>query len=96
MKVIFNELAGDELSDAECYYNIEHPGSGAEFKKEIKKAIERVRKYPLAFPIVNKEIRTVILHRYPYKILYSIELDHIYIIAIAHQHRRPEYWVGRI
>ena len=27
--------------------------------------------------------------------LYSVESDHIYVIAVAHQHRDPEYWVGR-
>lgn len=27
--------------------------------------------------------------------MYSIEDDHIVIIAVAHQHRNPEYWVDR-
>jgi hypothetical protein len=26
----------------------------------------------------------------------SIEKDHIFIIAVAHCHRRPDYWVDRI
>ncbi len=27
--------------------------------------------------------------------VYSIESDHLFIIAIAHQHRKPDYWVGQ-
>ena len=96
MKVIFNEIAVDELRDAERFYNLEHSGLGSELKEEVKKSIERVRKYPFAFPPVHQEIRAVILHRFSYKLFYSIELDHIYIIAIAHQHRQPEYWVDRM
>ena len=26
---------------------------------------------------------------------YSLEKDHLYIIAIAHQHRKPNYWIDR-
>ncbi len=38
----------------------------------------------------------VIFNEFPYKILYSIEKDHIYIIAVAHQHRKPNYWIDHI
>lgn len=44
---------------------------------------------------VRGEIRRMILSRFPYKLLYSIETDCIYIIAVAHLHRAPDYWVDR-
>lgn len=31
----------------------------------------------------------------PCKILYSIEEDHIFVIAVAHQHRKPDYWMDK-
>lgn len=40
-------------------------------------------------------IRRLILSRFPYKLLYSVEADHIYVIAVAHQHREPNYWTDR-
>jgi len=27
--------------------------------------------------------------------MYSVEEGHILVIEIAHQHRKPDYWVGR-
>jgi hypothetical protein len=36
-----------------------------------------------------------LLHMFPYKLLYSIEKNHVFIIAVAHQHRRPTYWQRR-
>jgi hypothetical protein len=27
--------------------------------------------------------------------LYSIEEGHIFVIAVAHQHRKPDYWIER-
>jgi hypothetical protein len=49
----------------------------------------------LAFPVERGDIRRITLTRFPYKLLYSIEPDCLYVIAIAHQHRKPDYWVGR-
>jgi hypothetical protein len=36
-----------------------------------------------------------LLARFPYSILYRVRADHIRVLAIAHQNRRPFYWRGR-
>ena len=95
MKVIFSEFAKLELEDAFAYYELEHSGLGINFKTEVKKNIERIIKFPQAATIDRGDIRKSLLHKFPYKILYSIESDHIFIIAIAHQHRKPDYWIER-
>ncbi len=95
MHVVFNELARDELNDAIALYELEVKGLGVQFRQEIIDGIKRIFKHPKAWSVERGEIRRYILHKFPYKILYSIEKDHIYIIAIAHQHRRPDYWIER-
>jgi plasmid stabilization system protein ParE len=93
MKVIFTKLAKLELQDAVAYYELELSGLGKRFKEDVKKAILRIVEYPNAWSIERNEVRKCLLHTFPYKILYSIEEDHILIIAVAHQHRKPDYWV---
>ena len=93
MRVIFSTLAKRELENAADYYELEQEGLGRRFKAEIKSAARRIARYPLAWPIERGEIRKCSLQRFPYKMLYSIERDHILVIAVAHQHRRPDYWV---
>ena len=95
MKVIFSKLAKLELEDAIAYYELEHSGLGINFKQEVLKNVERIKKFPLAATLEREEIRKSLLHKFPYKILYSSETDHIFIIALAHQHRKPDYWVER-
>ena len=70
-------------------------GLGLKFKEEVGKAVRRIAEFPTAWSIECGEIRKGLLHMFPYKLLYSIEKDHIFIIAVAHQHRRPTYWQGR-
>ncbi|MEW6103019.1 MAG: type II toxin-antitoxin system RelE/ParE family toxin [bacterium] len=96
MKVIFNEFARYKFEDAIEFYELEYPKLGKRFKEEVKRSIQRIVKYPKAWSIERGEIRRYLIHKFPYKILYSIEKDHIYIIAIAHQHRKPNYWIGRM
>lgn len=95
MKVIFSEYAKLELEDALAFYELEHSGLGINFTKEVRKSIKRITRFPQAASIEIGEIRKSFLHKFPYKILYSIETDHIFIIALAHQHRKPDYWIER-
>ena len=94
MKIQFDELAKAELEDAEEYYELELAGLGAQFKDEIKRGLRRIRDFPEAWTKEKGDIRRYLLHKFPYKILYSIEKNYIYIIAIAHCHRRPNYWMN--
>ena len=95
MRVIFTRIATQELEDAVRFYELEYAGLGRRFKEEVKKAAVRVAEYPKAWSIERGEVRKCLLHRFPYKLLYSVEEDHVLVIAIAHQHRKPDYWVGR-
>jgi plasmid stabilization system protein ParE len=95
MRVIFTRVARQELEDAVRFYEFEYSGLGRRFKEEVRKAALRVAEYPNAWSIERGEIRKCLLHRFPYKLLYSVEEDHILVIAVAHQHRKPDYWVDR-
>jgi len=96
MKVVFDKLAQLELDDATEYYEVESPGLGVRFRDEVKRGIRRICEHPDAWAKEKFDVRRYILHKFPYKVLYSIEDNYIYIIAIAHGHRRPNYWIGRI
>nr|MBF0222740.1 type II toxin-antitoxin system RelE/ParE family toxin [Desulfobulbaceae bacterium] len=95
MKIVFSEYAKMELEDATLFYELEYKGLGQRFKKEIKNAVVRISDYPKAWSIERGDVRKCLLHKFPYKLLYSVEEHHIFIIAIAHQHRKPDYWIDK-
>ena len=95
MRVIFTKIARQELEDTVRYYDLEYSGLGRRFKEEVRKAALRIAEYPEAWSIERGEVRKGLLHKFPYKLMYSVEDDHILVIAVAHQHRKPDYWVGR-
>lgn len=95
MRVIFSKLASKELDDATHYYEIEFEGLGKQFRKEVRKAAKIISEYPEAWSVERGDVRKYLLHKFPYKLLYSIEEDHIFILAVAHLHRKPDYWIER-
>lgn len=95
MRVQFTLLARNELDDSIAYYELQHPGLGVRFKKEVRAAIGRILEFPDSFPAVKGSVRKAFVRAFPYKILFSVERSHLIILAIAHQHRLPDYWVDR-
>jgi len=96
MRVIFSPEASQEFIEAEQYYDRQVPSLGERFRAEVRSALPRIGTWPLAYPVERGDIRRLTLSRFPYKLLYSVEADHIYIIAVAHHHREPTYWCGRV
>lgn len=95
MKIEILEIACKEFRIAKEFYELEEPGLGARFENEIRQALLRIRKHPTAWSSERKEIRRYFIHRFPYKILYSIQKEIIVVLAFAHLHRKPDYWIDR-
>ena len=96
MKVVILDVARLEFNEAKEFYEIEQTGLGAKFENEIKNGILRIQQYPQAWPPERKETRRYLVRKFPYKIIYSLQENNIVVLAFAHLHRKPNYWVDRI
>jgi toxin ParE2 len=92
----FLEAARDDLGEAIRYYEAQRPGLGAEFRDEVRSTLERIERFPEAWRSLSQNTRRCRTHRFPYGIIYQVRPDEILVVAVAHLHRRPDYWKGRI
>ncbi len=90
------EIARREYDEAKEFYETEQPGLGSQYEEQIRHSLLRIQQYPQAWPPERKEIRRYIVHKFPYKILYSIHDETIVVLAFAHLHRQPDYCIDRI
>lgn len=58
--------------------------------------MELISKYPHMWAKNSENTRKAVLRKYPFNLIYSLLNENIYILAIAHQNREPEYWIDRI
>ena len=94
--VRFHPDASEELEAVVTYYEGRRPGLGALFLAEAKKARDRIIELPSAAREVRSSIRRRSIHRFPYFLYYAVEENEIFVIAVAHKRRRPEYWIKRL
>ncbi|HEV7427419.1 MAG TPA: type II toxin-antitoxin system RelE/ParE family toxin [Thermoanaerobaculia bacterium] len=78
------------------YYDAKVAGLGDRFLAEIKSATRYVERYPEIAPVIEEGVRAKVLTRFPYTLMYVIAEDEIFILAVAHQSRRPAYWSDRL
>ncbi|MBA2880649.1 hypothetical protein HNR65_000967 [Desulfosalsimonas propionicica] len=95
MKYHFHEAAALEFENAVEYYEECSNGLGLEFAAEVNAAIERIALYPESWTRVSENTRRCLVNRFPFGIIYKIEKEILYIIAVADLRRRPEYWISR-
>ena len=95
MTVIFDPLAKREYEDALEYYEAQEEGLGEKFRRAVWAAIAVLERYPDIGEEVRRGIRKIIVRRFPYKLIYSVTESDVYVIAVAHSHREPDYWRAR-
>ncbi|HMB30831.1 MAG TPA: type II toxin-antitoxin system RelE/ParE family toxin [Desulfohalobiaceae bacterium] len=95
-QVRFLDPAQKELVEASYYYEIQVSGLGAEFISAIEEAVSDIVKNPASCPLQDFDLRKYVVQRFPFNIIYRNDSDEIVLIAVAHQKRRPFYWVNRI
>ena len=94
--VVFLEEAEDEFLEAIRYYTEHSRALGVDFVTEVQRAVDFAIQLPQAAPLVRPDVHKKTLRKFPYSLLYSVEGETVVILAIAHQKRRPEYWVNRV
>ena len=96
METRFLDVAQLEFDEAVEYYNAESAGLGDQFLLEVLSSLERIRQFPKAWHPYTENTRRCQTRRFPYGIVYQILESEILIVAVAHLHRRPGYWLERI
>ena len=95
MIVSFHELAEQELNDAAKYYGQQANGLGDAFIAEVRRSAADILEHPDAGPVVRGWVRRRLCRRFPYALLYTVQLDTVRILAVMNLKRRPTCWVGR-
>ncbi|MGQ0736757.1 MAG: type II toxin-antitoxin system RelE/ParE family toxin [Acidobacteriota bacterium] len=93
------EYLDEALAEAEAaahWYAARSLTAASGFFDEIDAAISAIRRLPSAWPPFDHGTRRYLLRRYPFSVVYRIERHRILIVAIAHGHRRPDYWKDRL
>jgi toxin ParE1/3/4 len=95
-RVAYHRLAVRELFADSAYYERCSSGLGEEFIAVVEAAVGRLGKEPLLGRPEDSSIRSWKTNRFPYRIVYQIRPDRIWVVAVMHLSRKPGYWKRRL
>jgi plasmid stabilization system protein ParE len=69
------------------------PAWGRRFRQAVDAVIDRMSASPRQFPVIYKNVHRALLRRFPYALMFVIELDDtVTVIACFHGSRDPAHW----
>ena len=98
MEALFHPDARAELLDAATYYEERADQLGGQFIDEAHRVVDLLVGSPgLGAPVTGQPgLRRWRLRRFPYYVVYREQGEQLYVLAVAHERRRPGYWLGRV
>ena len=61
----------------------------------VEEAIERLRRNPRAYAIIESNFRRVLVRRFPYAIYFRTKDDLIAVYGVFHNHQNTDVWQRR-
>ena len=83
-----------ELESAVDHYEGVSPRIARAFLDEYLRSLDQLRAFPESAPMLRQPVRSKVLRKYPYSILYYLKDDHIVSVMGHKQH--PNRWKGRV
>ena len=96
LKVIVTPEAEMDIGSAQQWYYHERKGLGKEFRAEIRHSIGLIRDNPYAYIETYRQIRRVLLNRFPFALYYLLFEESVIILACIHANRSPEFIKSRL
>ena len=93
--VVLHVEAAEEMQSVAAYYESRAPGLGEEFLDEVEHGLHRIEQFPQLWPVYDDDYRRYLPRRFPHGLIYRLTPDRIFVIAVAHLKKEPNYWQGR-
>jgi toxin ParE1/3/4 len=92
VRIRISASARKELVNAIDYHNTEKARLGEELADEIEQAVRLIAERPMVGSDIGEGERKFTVDRFRYSVIYRIEQKTVYVLAIAHHRRKPNYW----
>jgi plasmid stabilization system protein ParE len=96
-KVKIEPEALADIQDIIIWYNQQKSGLGERFHKTIISQIDSLNKNPHMFRIRYKQIRCILVNKFPYMIHFYIneEIKIVEVLAVINTDRNPKIWMEK-
>jgi plasmid stabilization system protein ParE len=98
-RAVIRPRALEHWADALARYLDVAPNVGDNFNNSVQDALDRICMQPLAYPVAIRDVRSIRLEHFPYRLYYRVVDQSVVVHVIFHLSRDPEKlrrYLGRI
>ena len=67
--------AEEEMTEASVFYEAASPDLGVDFLDDVHRGVDILRAHPAIGQAVGRGLRRMLLHRFPFSLIYAVEAD---------------------
>ena len=91
-KLIVRQHAETQAFHARDWYESQLKGLGYRSAGQLDQAIQKAHQNPQHYQAVHREIRRVLVRRFPDAVFFVVEPERVVVLAILHQYEDPAKW----
>lgn len=95
-QISFHPDVADDIKCSYTWYEEKVKGLGDKFLNELEVGYLSIQRFPDTWANFQYGFKRYILNKFPFSILYKVSNEQIFIIAIMHNSRNPNYWKKRL
>jgi plasmid stabilization system protein ParE len=95
MRIVVRPAAAADIEEAFAWYERQRSGLGHEFLEALQATVDDVAGHPVKHPVIHRDTRRALLHRFPYGIFYRVYDEALVVVACMHGRRDPKHWTSR-
>jgi len=97
----FSIPALSEIEEIRDWYDQRESGLGNKFLADLRDALESIESHPHGCPLEetnpsDRDVRRRMLHTFPFRVIFEMQVERVYVLTVAHHHRQPGYWSERL
>ena len=96
LPIVFLDEARAEFDESADWYQRQRAGLGAEFIARVQDVLDGISAMPRMHPVIYQDIRRAVVKKFPFTVLYQVEVDYLLIVAVFHSKRDPSIWKSRV
>ena len=93
--IVFHPDIEHEVKASYEWYQNQAAGLGDDFIEELEMAYEAIIELPETWPKFQHGFRRFLLSKFPFSVIYRFSQDTIFVVAVMHNSRNPDYWSKR-
>jgi plasmid stabilization system protein ParE len=95
LRIAIKRAAAKDIEVAYDWYEAQDEGLGKLFLAELSVCFSRIQIAADALAFVHKDVKRLLVGRFPYSVYFRQRKNALVIIAVVHQRRHEKHWKQR-